>query len=596
MVAVSFVGLCVAAALVLDFGVARADRTANKAAADASVAAGIRSLEAADGTLRPFAAACAALAYLRVNSTTFSTSAGVWTTGAGVPVGDPCSSAVLLAQTCIPNAETSWAWFRATVGTRHVDIKAGYVLPAPDPGASEAGGCDQLAVTIQESNQPGLGQLVTSAKTVTNSRSVARASPGAGGLSVPALVLLERCGQALDVGGTASVQVLGDGSAAGSIHADSDGSCASATAAVFDGGQPASIQADRAITGTAPGVISTVALSAVGVPTFAYDSLANVVAQGQPGPPANGPTGRLMVGRGVVDKRYLSAVNSAILVAGTRWSAEPPAGAGVTTYTGAACNGINGSIPGSTVYFQCPVADFANATLPAATLVVFTGRISVATNGRSLNMPLAREVYVKGATGSAIDLKGTLNINDGAGITCPSAASPATSRLVVGTGSFSAGAQAQVRLCGTAVVMADNSGTPPCDRPLSAVLPGAAPNENNCQGAIQLGGGAAIVWTAPNVTDAPTTDYSQLEDLALWTETRLNNSLGGGGALSVSGVFFAPNAKPLSVSGGATSAQPANAQFLARQIFFTGGSKLSMRPNRSNSVSIPAPTQYSLVR
>jgi hypothetical protein len=604
MVAVGFLALSIAAALVLDFGVVRAGRTANKAATDAAVTAGIRSLEAADGTHKPFVAACAALAYLRVNAPAFTASAGSWRTGAGAAVSNPCTSPALLAQTCVPSTSSSWAWYRDTVGTRTVDIKTGYVLPPPDAGVSAAGGCDQLAVTIQEVNQPGLGRLATSANTVVSSTSVARVGPSSNDEGVPALVLLERLCQAVLVGGTASIEVKGYLTAPGSIHADSNGSCPSAPSTkVLSGGQPQSIKALKAEQGAAPGVITEVALSGSpgAVPGNAYDQAANIFAEGSVGPPVNGPTGRGLVGRGAVDKRYLAPVKTAIADAGAQWSATPPTGPTTTTLTGGQCNNITRTIDTPTVYFVCPTADISAVNLRFATLVVFTGKILIAPN-RSLTMPLAQRVYVKGVNGISIDNSGTFTVKDSGAVVntagdrvCPAEVSATRAKLVVGQGSIAnAGA---MRLCDTAVIMADLGTTPGgCPLPASATSPGPAPYDNNCQGSVTAGSNSSTSWSAPNVTDAPTTDYTELEDLALWTETSTGNNLGGGGKLVVSGVFYAPNANAFALSGGSSSTQPANAQFVVRRLSLTGNAPVSMRPNPSNGVSVPAPTQYSLVR
>ncbi len=95
-------------------------------------------------------------------------------------------------------------------------------------------------------------------------------------------------------------------------------------------------------------------------------------------------------------------------------------------------------------------------------------------------------------------------------------------------------------------------------------------------------------------TIAETNTY--LEDLAFWTETSSGNGLGGGGAVSVSGVFVAPNANPFLLGGGSDNTARQNAQFVARALEVKGNSTVVMQPNPRNSITMPAPAVYLLVR
>ena len=104
-------------------------------------------------------------------------------------------------------------------------------------------------------------------------------------------------------------------------------------------------------------------------------------------------------------------------------------------------------------------------------------------------------------------------------------------------------------------------------------------------------------WTAPNlVSGVPVqADWGNLEDLAFWTETSASTSLGGGGALYVTGVFFMPNANPVSIGGNAGQTIGANAQFIARSFAENGGGTLMLRP-LPNDVVRPPQQAYVLVR
>jgi hypothetical protein len=617
MVAVSFMALLMAGALVFDFGLARVDRTSNKLASDAAVTAGVKTL-AAENIRKPWPAACAALAYLKVNGPEFAGVSGGWSTGSGEAVaGDPCAEGSPLRNlACVPSTASSWARYSGSAGDGRitVDIATGYVLNedanfpedqslSGDDGAAAAGGCDQLAVVISETEQPGLGGLATDDDIVTRVRSVGRVTEPDITLDVPALLLLERhnC-LAIDVNGNGPyVKVLGNGAAPGSIHSDSlgDGTSCSNVDKIVNGNTPIpGVLAHKAETGGRPGVITVVALSGApgAVPTYASDaSPVTVNAEGQPG---GAPTGRALVGRGYVDERYLSSVRATIVAARATW---PPTGTtplGYTKYPGN-CNNISGNITLPNPYFDCSPAKFNNATLPNARKVVVSGGLSVSA-GNSLSMPLVERLYVRGATGIGFDVKGTLKLNDGGAASCEArhAVAPAArAKLVIGTGSFNAGATSNVTMCGTSVVMADNR-DPLCEPPWLASFPGPPPNENDCDGTVSLSGNGTIDWSAPNATSSPPTDFDngELEDLALWTETRSVSNIGGGGAMTVSGVFFAPNAEPFKIAGTSEGSNPANAQFVARRLVVSGNGKLIMRPNPNDAVGIPQPVEFGLVR
>jgi hypothetical protein len=621
MVAVSFMALLMAGALVFDFGLARVDRTSNKLASDAAVTAGVKTL-AAENIRKPWPTACAALAYLKVNGPEFAGVSGGWSTGNGEAVlGDPCASGSPLQNlACVPNAISSWASYTGSAGDGRitVDIDTGYELPdaafpednaaglSDDNGDDDAGGCDQLAVVISETEQPGLGGLATDDDIVTRVRSVGRITEPNITLDVPALLLLERhnC-LAIDVNGNGPyVKVLGNGAAPGSIHSDSlgDGTSCSNVNKIVNGNTPIpGVLAHKAETGGRPGVITVAALSGApgAVPANASDpSPVTVNAEGQPG---GAPTGRALVGRGYADQRFLAYVRATISDATLKWAAKP---AGFTEFPATpkdSCNNITGNLPGQYLYFQCANAKFNNATLPAATQIVTSGVLSVGT-GNSLSMPVMQRLYVRGGTGIGFDVKGTLELNDGGKSTtsCDAyrlAAPAARAKLVVGQGSFTAGATASVRMCGTSLVMADNTDAS-CPLPATVTFPGLEPYTNSCQGTVSLGGNGTIDWSAPNATSSPPTetDKAELEDLALWTETSSVSSIGGGGSMSVSGVFFAPNAEPFKIAGKSSQTNGANAQFVARRLEVNGNGQLTMRPNPNDAVGIPQPVEFGLVR
>ena len=278
LVAMSMIGLLVVAGMVMDFGLIRADKTANKAATDSAAAAGVRVLDGGDGNTRPFQGACTALAYLKANDVELDGTklTGSWKYGNLAPVtGDPCvpGSAVYDDTTCVPSNTATWAWFSGTAdaGRISVDIKTGYTFPdatlvpgttakafpedatVSDPGVASQGGCDQLAVVMQETEKPGLGSLATSSSLTTSVRSVGRLTLNSTSEAAAALVLLERSGcPALTLNSAAAgVLVKGSGATPGSIHADSNGSVGcSAGTPVLQGNHSNAVIAEPAVTGS----------------------------------------------------------------------------------------------------------------------------------------------------------------------------------------------------------------------------------------------------------------------------------------------------------------------------------------------------------
>lgn len=649
IVAFSMTALLVGAGIVLDFGLARSDKLANKGYADAASAAGIRATDLGDGRPRSFRGVCTALAYLKANNAKeLADLTASWRTGAGVSLLDPCTNPVLLNAACIPNDLSSWAWFTGTAagGRISVEIKSGYTTPDPafdasesvDNGVSAQGGCDQLAVIIEEKREPGLGRIASSDDIVTTVRSVARLMPSPDPPVPPALLLLERqsCFAVAVNSTNTKIKILGNGIAPGVIHADSigNGVCTSG-ARVLYGKFAGGIVAHKAETGGLPGFISTSALSALNgaVPGNASDGASNVCAEQASGS-CGQAIGRGLVGRGKIDQRYLVGVRAAISAAQTEYTRSPtnaagtpPVGGGYTVIP-ASPSGCNNMVVSDTsqpaayaaskVFVNCSGGvTFNNSTFPLATDVVFNGKVEVK-SGQTLSLPIAERVYVKGASRSeGVSTQGNLFINHGvvaAGTeNCANRTAAPRARLVIGNGALIGGAQSRFHLCNTTVLMAGNSGasaltgTPPTDGSTSTYCPlptppvvdiGIPPYANSCGGYISVGAGTNMDWSAPNLIAAGSaqTDWDQLEDLALWTETSAGNSMGGSGTLTVSGVFFLPNADPFIIGGGSSQSNGANAQFVARRLELNGSGVLLMRPKPEDAVTIPLPPSFGLVR
>jgi hypothetical protein len=97
---------------------------------------------------------------------------------------------------------------------------------------------------------------------------------------------------------------------------------------------------------------------------------------------------------------------------------------------------------------------------------------------------------------------------------------------------------------------------------------------------------ATPMWTAP--LEGP---FAQL---SLWSEESSNKfQINGGAGVSLDGIFFTPEAAPLTLSGSGDWGQ-LNAQFISYRVAVSGGGTLTMAPNES-MISLP-PTNNMLIR
>jgi Flp pilus assembly protein TadG len=645
MVALSMTVLLVSAAFVLDLGLARTDKLTNRTYTDAAAASGIRSLDTGDGIAKPFRAACAALSYLEVSDpSNLGSLVSSWMTGDGAALADPCGAgSALLDAPCVPNTLSSWAWYHGTAATSSgkvltIDIKTGYTTPDPafdaigsgDNGLPAQGGCDQLAVIMQENTKPGLGKIASSSDLVTRVRTVARMTASSGGDASAALLILERTDcPAISVNSVNTfIQVLGFGDKPGVIHSDSLGNgpnCVINKVMVGKFADPPGISAHQSETGDPrlPGMITTVAGSgaAGAVPANATDGASKVCAETAlpvvppkvppfpPDPPTScgAAAGRALVGRGPVDRRYnnslIGGVRPAMSTASSQYNLSPAAAviAGYTVLPGG-CNNIAGTSALVKVYVNCPSgATFKTFTFTNATTIVFNGDLKLSSTN-TLSMRNVTRLYVKGstATNGGISSQGTLTVNLGSSSDCSTRTAAASAQIVVGTGSFTGGAQSTFHICQTTVLMANEQTSLSCPVPTPPVAGvGTAPYDNTCNGYADVNAGGAMDWTAPDHVSSGATqsDWDNLEDLALWTEASHVSSIGGGASMNITGVFFLPNANPFIISGHGNQTIAANAQFVARKLQVKGQGTLYMRPDPNDSFTLPVvSTTFSLVR
>ena len=596
--------ICVIAAMVLDFGIIRVDRQQARAAGDEAAMAGVNGLitNLSSGNIHPFAGACDALSYLKVNHRELTALSGIWTTGAGVSAPDGCSAGQK-AKLCISDNTSTWAAFDGTANGLAVSIRAGYKvntgdfaedsLPslASDTGVAAFGGCDQVAVIITKTRKPGLGSLATDSDLVTSVRSVGRitALPPTAPI---ALLILEQTGCkaiALTSGGaTGRIEVKGFGPYPGLIHVDSDGSGCAAGLPIIEGKNPAGgVIAHESADGLLPGVITVSSTSAT-----RSDGVPKVYAGPLPG---TSPTYRSRVTRSIVDDVFLEPVRTAMSEGNTMFTAllaGAPAG-----WTSIDCN-TGGTITATKVWFNCAGGGgySKDATFPNATDAYFAGKVT----SNNLFMPKATRVYIRGEPGAALSTTNFEMNNLSVGAACPTAATPtaARGRLYLRDGPWSAGPGATgVRLCNTTLLTMGGQadGCLPATTPTYTNTP-CPSNGGTGNSLIGASGGANIDWTAPNKVagTANSADLADLEDLTVWGETYGSYQIGGSGTVHLAGLFMLPNADSLRINGTALFTVK-DSQFIVRKLESDGGAAFTMQPQPSLPIRFPSLT-YELVR
>jgi len=235
MMALTLAALLVVTALVLDFGLVRLDRQANRSAADSAVTTGLRAADGGDGSVYTFRAVCGALASLKANRPQLSgLPAGICATPDNTVTCGPGVTATHAAYTgSVTHGNSTYTvWIKSPYTTSDASMDGGtfpedaLATLAADTGDPAQQGCDQVAVVIKQATEPGLGSLATDDSITTRIRSVGRVAVTEGDLA-PALLLLERTRCSVltvgSAGAPSSIRVYGSGTIPGSIHADSNG-------------------------------------------------------------------------------------------------------------------------------------------------------------------------------------------------------------------------------------------------------------------------------------------------------------------------------------------------------------------------------------
>lgn len=630
IMAISLALIMVAAGMILDFGIARLDRQADKSAADAAVMAGLKASDNDNNEIYTERAVCGAVDFLRANIPALGGLASAPCTpasGTSLKTCNPSSPKSATSMTKVEQSVTSGGV------TYNVLVQMPYLLAegnfpeesltslATDPGAANQNGCDQLAVIITSSRKAGMGSIAGVDNIATRIRSVGRVHIG-DGIRAPALLLLERTKCSVLIvgsnGSPSSIRVHASGGVPGSIHADSNGTgtdCGSGSnEQLFQGHQANAIEA-FAGSPSEPGIITSVATYNNVAPEIVYDGLLNVHGLTSANTPVP-PYGQNRVTRGPVDDRYAAGVRTTLNSIAGVWSMNPnnamPQGWQKTGCTPTAADlAWTGSL-----YIDCDSPTIGKSTAPVtfqASSLVFSGFIK----GGGVHMPNATSVYVANLKnsadafvlngGDAFCLQATAcnssNLVQGE---CPTAAGTNKAKLFVRTGSISQNG-GLLRMCHTTVYLmgGQNDGCVPVTNATAPTLtPCPTSTSTTGTGQVKVTGGA-IDWSAPNayadivpLADKPTA-WGGGEDLALWAESSTNSStkftMSGGGGMRVVGIFMTPNARPFELSGGANQGLT-NAQFIATTFSLGGNANLSMTVDPDNAVTVPKQDMWTLVR
>jgi hypothetical protein len=661
LMALLITAMLLVVAIVIDFGNVRNTRQDTKRVADLATAAGARSL-APDGKPRPWAGACAALEYLEANRSDLTFTVSYWDGNGpdgGVSVSDPCPVPAPdpddESDLCVAGEPTSWAWIRATAGDLTVDIRTGYETPDDDfaedatiysgqDGETERGGCDQLAIITGASDSAFFGGVAGATGYDTINRSVGRVEIGNREDVAVALVLLERedC-QALSFagggGGSGEIVVRGTKDRPGIIHSDSTGKgdACGANNTVIVGKQSPSGPLVRALSApddsTQHGIISTYARFLGGTndakwtPSRSVQGTEVWMCDPDSGPVvatcSTGPSGNRRVTRKPADDRYLDDIIDLRSEANTVFNQLPAVPDGYTRYTdilGASCTlGGTEAIfeltsllhPGAKLYVDCPTLSIGNKQqliIPGhITHVAFQGRITFSGDGLlDIRAPEQVLVHNGGGNTDAIETgsQGRLRINTGGAASCTArtaGAPDAVTEMVIRRGGLKGTAGGSVWLCSTFVhLMGGDTSASPVNT-TAAGYP--APYDNPLDGYFSIGGGGGAQWTAPNtILVKPSAGSYRFEDLAVWSETQLDNEISGGGTMVLTGIYFLPNTGPssstggLNIAGAGSGAINLDAQLWVRKLHHNGKPHLTMTANPADSIPLPFLAGTSLVR
>ncbi len=571
--ALSLTVLLAVAALVLDLGLVRMNRSTSQIAADAAATAAAIEVAESDGRT-----GCeVAVGYLEVNLPNVTTLSGTDCQ----PFPTSCDETTAPVSTT--GASGNWA---ATITYPVPDAS-----PLLDPSAIGAGSqnvvaddgspCERFGVSITSTHQHLFAVVLGAAQQSTVVSAVARSEVATGEDVALNLLVLERyacnaitaSGSGGGTGGIAVDPVLNTDSGEldpGFIASDSDGSLGCAGDGVLDvNGANAFIRADgpagcASQTGTRSGP--------GGLPIGEGCGETRILAPGTPGCnfPACTSSGTVApapaalsrrVTRAPVDHRY-NCKASYPFPAG--WEIEgcaEPAAPNIDNIVGA--YGNSGTTPTGFTRWTATGRSCTIAGPPGTTITVPLGDWRIDCPAFSIK----RNVIFQGGNvifdgDVVLESSGVLAINSDTSGGFPF--SPATNAAVVymRNGTMRKAGGASLIMHETMAYFASAS-----------------------QLTVQ-GGNGSFIWSAPTT--------GAFEDLAMWSESGTTNDLAGQANLELEGVFFAPWAR-IAYRGNGVQ-QQVEAQFIARTLSSEGQGLLIVQPDYERAVLFPDTPETRLIR
>jgi Flp pilus assembly protein TadG len=564
--ALLLVGMLVITAMVIDFGALRARAGKNQAIADLSALAAGNKLSVGD-----YRGACRdAAQYLAANSPALASLNPVSLCAQG---GNDIAQTVCSIPGGLAQATPS-----QTVGNYTVTIR----FPVPESeisdsrasvGLDDGGPCDRMRVVVSSTEPAYFGGVVGK-----NSYTATRSAVVRGGTDprtrIPALWLLDPVGcTSLSVSGGSQVTVgtTSPDVVAGVIMIDSDGSaCSSNQHTITSSGAGTRILAVPT-SGDPEGVISLHALAPGATSCVAPACDPADVSGSRITPQPIGTTERAT--RASVDWRYNCK------------SSYPD-------YHGVAVEGCEAGTP---AYLDRLVSTVGASGSPGRTSESGSTAYQRWTSSHSCNA--AGTITVGGNWW--VDCPGGLSIGNGTDVTFTDGNVVLDGGLSMTGGSLtinSANGGALPATCLPPNVVTPCTGTSSSDAAFVYVRNG---DWNITGGVIDVEhsfvyfvdgylkiASAAPRWSGPR--EGP------FAGIALWTEKSSNKfQINGGAGVDLNGIFFTPEAKPMSLSGGGDWGQ-LHAQFVSYQVSVSGGGILTMAPD-PQSIALP-PRDHQLIR
>ena len=549
--AVMLITLLAIAALVIDIGLLRSNSRRLQSAVDLAAISGGQDLGRAD----PLAACLKVISYLGANIADMpAINASSFCTQAGNDVSRTvCTSSTFPAQAAPSITAGS---YRVIV---HFPVPDAEIADARRVGAGLNDGtvCERMRVQVT-GKQNTLFAPVLGAKTLATGRSATVRGFVGADHNVPALWLLDPYGcTGLSVAGGSQLTV-GSADNAGIVVLDSDGSSCSSNQVSLSSTGAGSLLDALPHSGAAVGRIVLRALSPSATVCTAPGCDPADVAGGRVNPQPTGSGQRAT--RAPVDWRYncksaypdyhgitvapcpgttapyldnlVSAIGAANLISSgfQRWSSVN------------SCNPSGNIVAPGNWWIDCP----AGLSIGNGTNVTFTGGNIVSDQGLKMT---GGSLTVNSANPMPSLFSACLT--PAAFTSCLTASSATSAFIYVKNGNWSV-TGGVINIKNTFV--------------------------NQASGYLKVAGGAPPTWTAP--TEGP------FAGISFWSELSSSNfQINGGAGVTLGGVFFTPEAKPFSLSGGGDWGQQ-HAQFISYQLAVSGGSRANLVPDPSG-VNIP---------